>query len=170
MLAHYFSTSLSVTCTPPAVVHFWIQNVMVNGQQQNNYYKNTKYCSFSPCGFLVLILWVSGKNLSNTWMWHDNTNNKVFYHYHKLWIRRSWQPKYPYSLISVIDKLQVYLLMQYLHFSMYVHMYQITCSVVARLSNHHQGLPQGLFSVCSYLLKPTGNHGQTQEGVLGVVF
>ena len=53
---------------------------------------------------------------------------------------------------------------------MYVHMYQITFSVVARLSNHNQGLPQGLFSVCSYLLKPTGNHGQTQEGVLGVVF
>ena len=60
--------------------------------------------------------------------------------------------------------------MQYLHFSMYVHMYQITCSVVARLSNHHHGLPQGLFSVCSYLLEPTGNHGQTQESVLGVVF
>ena len=53
---------------------------------------------------------------------------------------------------------------------MYVHMYQITFSVVARLSNHHHGLPQGLFSVCSYLLKPTDNHGQTQEGVLGVVF
>ena len=47
-----------------------------------------------------------------------------------------------HSLISVIDKLQVYLLMQYLHFSMYVHMYQITCSVAARLSNHHQGLPR----------------------------
>ena len=67
-------------------------------------------------------------------------------------------PLYPYRLISVIDKLQVYILMQYLHFSMNEHMYQITCSVVARLSNHHQGLPQGLFSVCSYLLKPTGNH------------
>ena len=80
------------------------------------------------------------------------------------------QNTHAYSLISVIDKLQVYLLMQYLHFSMYVHMYQITFSVVARLSNHNQGLPQGLFSVCSYLLKPTGNHGQTQEGVLGVVF
>ena len=37
---------------------------------------------------------------------------------------------------------------------MYVHMYQIC---------------EGLFSACSYLLKPTGNHGQTQEGVLGVV-
>ena len=74
------------------------------------------------------------------------------------------------TLILVIDKLQVYLLMQYLHFSVYVHMYQITFSVVARLSNHNQDLPQGLFSVCSYLLKPRGNHGQTQEGVLGVVF
>ena len=45
----------------------------------------------------------------------------------------------------------------------------LECSVVARLSNHHQGLPQGLFSACSYLLKPTGNHDQTQKGVLGVV-
>ena len=45
-----------------------------------------------------------------------------------------------YSLFSVIEKLQVYLLMQYLCFCMYIHMYQITCSVVARLSNQHQGL------------------------------
>ena len=73
-----------------------------------------------------------------------------------------------YSLISVIVKLQVYLLMQYLHFCMCIHVYQFTCSV-ARLSNHHQGLPQGLFSACSYLLKPIGNHGQTQKGVLRVV-
>ena len=48
-------------------------------------------------------------------------------------------------------------------------MYQITCSIVARLSNHHQGLPQGLFSACNYLLKPVGNHGQTQKDVLGMV-
>ena len=139
MLAHYFSTSLSVTCTPPAVVHFWIQNVMVNGQQQNNYYKNTKYCSFSPCGFLVLILWVSGKQFEQYNECDMITQITVFYHYYKLWIRRSWQPKYQNSLISKIDKLQVYILMQYLHFSMHVHMYQNTCSVVARLSNHHQG-------------------------------
>ena len=48
-------------------------------------------------------------------------------------------------------------------------MYQITCSIVARLSNYHQGLPQGLFSACNYLLKPVGNHGQTQKDVLGMV-
>ena len=70
-LAHYFSTSLSTTCSC-ALLYYRIQNVMVNRQQQNNNYKtqSTAYLvkinkranySFNPCGFLVLILWVSGK-------------------------------------------------------------------------------------------------------------
>ena len=109
-----------------------------------------KYCipikranySFSPCRFLFLILWVSGK-------WFEQYNNVILIHAIQKTNYFTITTNFEYADLDnqmpvqsnfsdwkaadvFTDAIPTLLL--------YTHMYQITCSVVARLSNHHQGL------------------------------
>ena len=53
-----------------------------------------------------------------------------------------YRPRVLYTSSGILNTVDPLASASNLYFSMYVHMYQITFSVVARLSNHNQGLPQ----------------------------